>query len=153
MPQRTDALPRDADSAAQLRPAAAPDLPVSRFPEFFFLATLCAITAIRIAEAHANFARHPGSDWGSSDWMINNSAGFVRRGLGGAAISLLMRLTGLGFFPVWITLTTSVFLLLCAWLLRISWHLRGPAVWRFALLFNPLLLLSYCVSGMFLRKD
>lgn len=154
MRQRTDALPTDADSAAQLRPAAtAPDLPVSRFPEFFFLLTVLAITAIRIAEAHTDFVRHPGSDWSSSDWMINFSAGFVRRGLGGAAISLLMRLTGLGFFPVWITLTASVFVLLCAYLVRISWHLRGPAVWRFALLFNPLLLLSCCVSGMFLRKD
>ena len=151
MPQRTDALPTHVVSAAQPSPAAT--APVSRFPEFFFLATICAIAAIRIAEAHANFTHHPGSDWGSSDWMINFSAGFVRRGLGGAAISLLMRLTGLGFFPVWITLTTSVFLLLCAYLVRISWHLRGDAVWRFALLFNPLLFLSYCASGMFLRKD
>lgn len=134
-------------------PAIPPSPKVSRFPEISFSLLVLALMAVRILEAHNKFIRLPGSDWSSSDWMIDYAAGFVCRGFGGALLHRLMHATGLGFFPLWITLSAAPFLALSAYLVAVSWRLRGPALWRFALLFNPLFLISYSVSGMFLRKD
>ncbi len=142
------------NAAASAPSAARPnDAAVSRFPESFFAATVVIIATIRVIQTHATFSRQPGSDWGSSDWMIDYAGGFVRRGLGGASLSFLMHITGVGFFLLWTVIALAVLAVLCFSLLARSSRLHGPALWRFALLFNPLLLIAYCDSGMFLRKD
>src|ERR1700691_2338925 len=72
------------------------------FPEYFFSATVAVLVLTEIIASHRalNFER---PNWNLSEWMINYSDGFVRRGLGGAWIAGIMRITGLGFYPVWIT--------------------------------------------------
>ena len=126
---------------------------VSRLPEILFAATVLLLSAIRLIQAHDDFLHRPAFDWSASEWMIDYAAGFVRRGLGGTLLLHLLRLTGWGFFPVLAIFTTTLYLGLCAGLVAVSWRLRGPALWRFALLFNPLLLLSICDYGTIARRD
>ncbi len=145
MPSRVSgSLPPSADP---------PPETVSRLPEIAFSVLVLSLVAVRIVQGHATFLHHPGSDWGVADWMTSYAAGFVRRGLGGSLLAGLMRLTGLGFFPLLIGFTTAAYLALCLYLLRISWRLRGPALWRFALLLNPVLIISACDYGTISRKD
>lgn len=125
----------------------------SRFPELFFSALALLLAAVWIFQDYAQFSHHPGSDWNSSEWMIDYAAGFLRRGLGGAAFAAVIHLTGFGFFPLWITLTTTACLGLCANLVVSSVRLGGPPLWRLALLLNPLLLLASLEYGSFARKD
>lgn len=124
-----------------------------RWPELLFAATVLLLVAIRFLEERRAFQLHPGSGWSDSEWMIGYAAGFVRRGLGGSFLVALIHTTGIGFFPLRSALTTASYLGLCAWFLQRSWRLAGPALWRFALLFNPLLLLSFCDYGTIGRKD
>lgn len=131
----------------------APLRPVSHFPEIFFAGTILLLVTARLVEAHTVFTRTPGSDWHSSEWMIDYAAGFVRRGLGGAVLRSAILHTGWSFFPLWILFTTVVYLSLCAWLVWFTWHRGGPSTWRFALLFNPILLVAACDHGTLLRKD
>jgi hypothetical protein len=135
--------------AEELRPARG----VSRFPEILFGATILLMSLLWIAQAHRRVLHLADVDWDSSEWMIDYAGGFVRRGLAGTLTAWVMRVTGLGFFPVWIFSATSIYFALCAWFIRFTWRLRGPAIWRFALLFNPLLLISACEYGSFARKD
>lgn len=145
MPYRVSgSLPPSADPRSET---------VSRFPEIAFSVLVLSLVAVRIVQGHTTFLHHPGSDWGVADWMTSYAAGFVRRGLGGSLLAGLMRLTGLGFFPLLIGFTTAAYLALCLYLLRISWSLRGPAMWRFALLLNPILIISACDYGTISRKD
>ncbi|MGB6133127.1 MAG: hypothetical protein WBG54_15200 [Acidobacteriaceae bacterium] len=109
--------------------------------------------AQRIAEDHHTFFIDPGASWGTSEWMINYSAGFVRRGLGGAVLGEVLRLTGIRFFPFWVVAGTLSFAGLCAYVLRITWRMRGPGLWRLALLLNPILLITACHYGTYARKD
>jgi len=125
----------------------------SHFPEIFFSLTVLVLVTIRIVQQYETFSRSPGSDWNSSEWMIDYAAGFVRRGLAGAFLTQVMHLTGWGFFPVWTTITTVAYLGLCAYILRESWRLGGPAIWRFALLLNPILLVSAANYASVARKD
>lgn len=126
---------------------------VSRFPEIAFSVLVLSLVVVRIVQGHSTFLHQPGSDWGVADWMTSYAAGFVRRGLGGSFLARLMRLTGLGFFPLLIAFTTAAYLAICLYLLRVSCSLRGPAVWRFALLLNPILIVSACDYGTISRKD
>jgi hypothetical protein len=132
------------------------DQAVEYLPEIAFSVTVLVLVCIRIVEAYGAFLHGPGRDWNASEWMIDYAAGFVRRGLGGEALTVLMRLTGLGFFPVWATATTAVYLGLCCYVLHGIFRLGGRAVWRFGLLFNPAMLLFSAESvpyGSFMRKD
>jgi hypothetical protein len=122
-------------------------------PEIFFSLMVLALVIIRILQQYRTFSHLPGSDWNSSEWMIDYAAGFVRRGLGGAFLAQIIRSTSWGFFPIWTTITTLAYLGLCAYIVVVSWRLRGPAVWRFALLLNPILLISASDHGSFARKD
>jgi hypothetical protein len=143
-------------TAAARRPvpsASAVSVSISRLPEIFFFATVLLLCAIRFLQGYDGYIHHPGFDWSSSEWMIDYAAGFVRRGLGGTLLEHLFRATGWGFFPVLAGFTTTLYLGLCAGLVVISWRLRGPALWRFALLFNPILLISACDYGTIGRKD
>lgn len=126
---------------------------VLRIPEVAFAVTVLLLVTIRIAEGYDTFTHHPGTDWGVSDWMIRYADGFVRRGLGGSLLAGLMSLTGFGFFSILVSLTTGAYLMLCATLVRTSARLPGPAIWRFALLFNPILLISASDYGTISRKD
>ncbi|MFP5230274.1 MAG: hypothetical protein ACLGXA_21880 [Acidobacteriota bacterium] len=114
---------------------------------------MLALLAIRIVQGLDVATHDENINWGISDWMISYADGFVRRGFGGALLAGLMRLTGIGFFPLLVTITTTAYLLVCAWLLRITWRLRGPALWRFVLLFCPILVISLCDFGTVCRKD
>ena len=125
----------------------------TRFPEIFFSVMVLLLVAVWIIQNYAVFRRHPGSDWNSSEWMIDYAAGFLRRGLGGAVLAAIVRVTGLGFFPVWMALTTAAYLGLCSVLVALSRRMGGPALWRLALLLNPALLLAACEYGSFARKD
>jgi hypothetical protein len=125
----------------------------NRWPEFLFAATVLLLVLIRFFEERRAFQLHPGSGWSDSEWMIGYAAGFLRRGLGGSVLAALIHATGLGFFSLRMALTTASYLGLCAWFLLRSWRLGGPPLWRFALLFNPLLLLSFCDYGTVGRKD
>ncbi len=128
----------------------------SSLPEFFFLAFVAVFTAVRLVEAHAAFARAPGMDWNSSEWMINYAAGFVRRGLGGEFVLRAIHLTGLRFFAIWATITTAIYLAVCGFVAWRSYRLSGPRLWRFCLLMNPALLifpLECRPYGSFLRKE
>ncbi len=107
----------------------------------------------RIAEDHHTFFANPGASWGTSEWMINYSAGFVRRGLGGAVLGDVLRVTGIHFFSFWVAAGTLSFAGLCLWLLRRTWRNGGPGVWRLALLLNPMLLITACHYGTYARKD
>jgi len=125
----------------------------SYLPEIVFAAIVLTLGTIRVIEERDIFTRLPGSDWNSSEWMIDYAGGFVRRGLSGAFLEQLMRLTHLGFLPIWIAITTAAYISACAYMLSVSFSLRGPATWRFALLLNPLLLLSALYYGSTGRKD
>lgn len=125
----------------------------SHLPETFFSLTVLVLVTIRIVQQYESYSRSPGSDWNSSEWMIDYAAGFVRRGLAGAFLTQVMHLTGLGFFPVWTTITTVAYLGLCAYILRESWRLGGPVIWRFALLLNPILVVSAANYASVARKD
>jgi hypothetical protein len=138
--------------------AAQPSLSARRLcrqhlPELLFAATVLLLVLIRFLEERRAFQLSPGSSWSDSEWMIAYAAGFVRRGLGGSFLAALIHATGLGFFSLRMALTTASYLGLCAWILIRSWRLRGPALWRFTLLFHPLLLLSFCDYGTIGRKD
>jgi len=126
---------------------------VSRFPEILFSAIALLLVAVRIVQDHDNFTQRPGVDWGISEWMISYAGGFVRRGLGGSFLAAVIHLSGLGFYPILITLTTAAYLGLCVFLLRISLRLRGPAIWRFVLLLNPILIVCAADYGTISRKD
>ena len=135
------------------------DGPQRRFscaPELIFLGTAVLLVSIRIWESREIFRQIPGTDWNSSEWMIDYAGGFVRRGLGGELLSGLMHLTGLSFFAVWVTATTAVYLALCVELVRRSLRLRCGSLWRLLLCFNPGLLMfgvEAAPLGSFLRKD
>ncbi|MFP5226183.1 MAG: hypothetical protein ACLGXA_01040 [Acidobacteriota bacterium] len=106
-----------------------------------------------ILRAHQTWLDAPGLDWNSSEWMITYRAGFIRRGLGGSSLHFLIRATHLSFFTIWAGLTTAIYAGICLWFVRSIARLRGPAVWRAALLFNPMFFLFGAASGTFLRKD
>jgi hypothetical protein len=157
MALRTDAGRSDDEAVdrktSSVESAASPLGVDSHLPEIFFSLTVLVLVAIRVIQQYGIFSRLPGSDWNSSEWMIDYADGFVRRGLGGAFLAQIMRLTGWGFFPIWTTITTVAYLGLCAYILRVSWRLGGPAIWRFALLLNPILLISAGNYASFARKD
>ena len=136
-----------------LKSAVLPAVTDSRLPEIFFSVMVLVLVIIRLIQQYEIFARAPGSDWNSSEWMIDYADGFVRRGLSGEFLAHIMHLTGWGFFPLWTTITTTAYLGLCAYILTVSLRLGGPAVWRFALLLNPILLASAAEYGSFARKD
>jgi len=126
------------------------------WPSIVFGTAILLLGAIRLCEAHWYFAQSPGMDWNSSEWMIDYAAGFVRRGLDGAMLARLMRITGLGFFTLWASITTAVYLGVCWHLLRQVNRLGGSAIWRFLLLLNPALVafaVECAPDGSFLRKD
>ncbi|HUB18831.1 MAG TPA: hypothetical protein VL990_09375 [Acidobacteriaceae bacterium] len=125
----------------------------SALPEIFFAAVILPLVAIAIAEAHRSFLVSPGTDWNSSEWMIDYSAGFMRRGLGGTLLLHLLHATGWSFFAVLTSLTTAAFLALCGIAGWMSRRTRAPALWRLALLLNPLLLVAAAEYGSFARKD
>ena len=102
------------------------------------------------------FAAWPGSDWNSSEWLINYAAGFVRRGLGGQILMDILQHTGWRFFPLWAGFSLAVYVGLCGFVLWRSWRTRAKAAWRCILLLNPALLLFPAESapyGSFLRKE
>jgi hypothetical protein len=149
---RSDAEPEDRKNPS-IQSAALPPRIDSHLPEIFFSLTVLLLVIIRVVQQHEVFSRLAGSDWNSSEWMIDYAGGFVRRGLSGAFLAHVMRLTGWGFFPLWTTITTVTYLGLCAYIVVVSWRLGGPAVWRFALLLNPILLVSAADFGSIARKD
>ena len=111
-------------------------------PEILFSLVALVLVLHCVLAERAVFLAIPGSDWNSSEWLIDYAGGFVRRGLAGEYVVHLMRLTGWSFLSIWISTTTAVFLALCAWLVSVSARLGGRPLWRFALLFSPALLLS-----------
>jgi len=125
----------------------------SHLPECVFAAFVLSALAVGIADDHRLFFTDPAKSWGASEWMIDYSSGFVRRGLGGTVVKELLRLTGIGFFPFWIAAGSLSFLGLSAILLRVTSRLGGSRLWRLALLLNPLLLITACYYGTFARKD
>jgi hypothetical protein len=122
-------------------------------PEILYSILALLLVLLWIIHARLSWASGPGLDWNSSEWMINYAAGFVRRGLGGALILLLIQHLHLSFFAAWAGLTTTVYAGISVWFVRAIRRLGGPAVWRAALLFNPLFILFGALSGTFLRKD
>lgn len=150
-----DALPmaEAGDGSARSRQPRFASALCRSLPELLFVACILPMLALRIAEEHRVFFATPGASWGASEWMIDYAAGFVRRGLGGAILRDTIRSTGIGFFPVWIAAGTLSFLGLCALMLRATSCLRGPRLWRLALLLNPMLLITACHYGTFARKD
>lgn len=125
-------------------------------PEIVFSALILLLVAIRLFQEYWAFLREPGGEWNASEWMIDYAAGFVRRGLSGEVLARLMHLTGLGFFPLWATSLTTVYLGLCWYFLRRCRRLGGSSLWRFCLLLNPALLLfpvECWPDGSFLRKE
>jgi len=149
---RSDAEASDSKILSSKSDTSAPER-ASHLPEIFFSLTVLVLVTIRIVQQYESYSRSPGSDWNSSEWMIDYAAGFVRRGLAGAFLTQVMHLTGWGFFPVWTTITTVAYLGLCAYILKVSWRLGGPAIWRFALLLNPILLVSAANYASIARKD
>ncbi len=139
-------------SLAEQRSSSVLDL----LPEICFITFVLVFTTVRLIEEHVAFVRAPGADWNSSEWMITYAEGFVRRGLGGELLVWLMHFTGLGFFPIWATVTTAVYLAVCWYILRRCHQLRGSNLWRFCLLMNPALLIFPIECrpyGSFLRKE
>ena len=126
---------------------------LTRQPEIVWSILVLLLMLLWITRSRLIWLHHPGSDWNSSEWMISYGAGFVRRGLGGSALLFLIRHTHLSFFTVWVGLTAAIYAAICVWFVRAMGRLRGPAVWRAALLFNPLFVLFGALSGTFLRKD
>lgn len=122
-------------------------------PEILYSILALLLVLLRIIHARLSWASVPGLAWNSSEWMINYAAGFVRRGFGGALILLLIRHLHLSFFAAWAGLTTTVYAGISVWFVRAIRRLGGSAVWRAALLFNPLFILFGALSGTFLRKD
>ena len=125
----------------------------SGFPELFFASVLLPLVAIAVVEAHRSFLQSPGTDWNTSEWMIDYAAGFMRRGLGGALLLRWLHATGWSFFAVLTTLTTTAYLGVCAAAVIKGWRSPAPALWRLILLFNPLLLIAPAEYGSFARKD
>lgn len=136
--------------ASAPRPAAAR---VSFFPEIFFSVTVALVLLSRVILPC--FVAAPGSvpDYSTSDWLVDYAGGFVRRGLGGAVLRQLVLLTGWSPRVVVMLLTTALYFTLCVYIVRIGRASRGPALWRFALLLNPALLIFDAGSGMVLHKD
>ncbi len=98
----------------------------SYLPEIFFSVTVLTLVVIRVIQQCKVFARMPGSDWNSSEWMIDYAGGFfVRRGLSGAFLAQTMRLTDWGFLSIWITITTVAYVGLCVYMLVVSGRLRA----------------------------
>jgi hypothetical protein len=125
----------------------------TRPPEILFSVLILLLLLRWVLYSYGIWHARTGSDWNSSEWMISYSAGFVRRGLAGTVLLGLLRHTGWSFFAVWIAITSAVLLAVSGWFSRITAALGGPAVWRAALLLNPLFFLSAAESGTFLRKD
>lgn len=146
-------MPLQLQDSAACSPAAATVSHGSRLPEILFSTTAVVLVAIRIVLSRMAFSHAPGSDWIDSDWMINYAAGFVRRGLGGAVLIRVVRATGWEFFPVVTAATVVPGLIAAGWMLRFVWRLRGSALWRFAILFNPVLLIAVADCGGLTRKD
>lgn len=153
MALRIDAARSDASADAAHRSVAPSSGVGSRFPEIFFAAEVLILVTLQVVEQCRAFHRMPGQDWNSSEWMIDYAGGFVRRGLSGAFMAQTMRLTHWGFLPIWITITTAAYLGLCLYILNVSRRLGGSALWRFALLMNPVLFLSVAYYSTIGRKD
>lgn len=127
---------------------------VPRFlPETVFCALAALFSLLWILQFLSIWHRHPASDWNSSEWMISYSGGFTRRGLSGSALMAALRVTGWSFAGTWITGTTVLALAVSAWFARQVARAGNRAIWRTALLLNPLLFLSAIQAGTFLRKD
>lgn len=124
-----------------------------RLPEWLFSLVAAALVGNHLFWKYRDFAAAPGMDWNSSEWMISYAGGFVRRGLGGAAIARLMDYTGAGFFTAWISLSLFFFACFFLYFLKSVSALRVSGFWRFALYFSPLLILFPVEVGSFLRKD
>jgi hypothetical protein len=137
-------MPEDGDLRSRL---------AGYLPELGF--TLLAVTfmGLWVYHSYSIWQIRPASDWNGSEWMISYSGGFVRRGLAGSLLMALVRHTGWSLFAIWTVGVSTLCLTLSGWFLATIARLRGPAVWRTALLLNPLLVLPFAEAGVFLRKD
>lgn len=92
---------------------------------------------------------HPGmNSWGLTDWLINYSGGFVRRGFTGNLLWWASDTTGLHGHHLAIAVSLATYALLLAWLLRHTRNDFSPA-----LILSCLLLAFPAFQHAIIRKD
>ena len=118
---------------------------------FFFFAYGFGFYII-IQRALADLAQN-GQHYRQADWLINNSAGLIRRGFGGDMLIFISDITSIS--PVFLVVAVQVFLISALFLTfsRIGWAARGNDSILF-LLISPVFLLFYAYdAGGSLRKE
>jgi hypothetical protein len=113
-----------------------------------------------IASHWRQFSSHPAADWAVGDWLINFSAGFVRRGLGGALLGGLETFLRAGVFWDLVLITTPIYLIcLFPFLTRLRLFQPAAALGgssdypKVLLSLSPALMLFLVTGGSLLRKD
>ena len=88
------------------------------------------------------------NSWGSSEWLISYSGGFVRRGLGGEIIYKISSLFEISPSIIIVFISVLSFLLLCAILIKISNNVIPTYI-----LLSPIVLGMPVYSNFLIRKD
>jgi hypothetical protein len=123
--------------------------------ELWFLVIVAILLAARLVVAfHTPAFNLYSADWNISEWLINYSGGFVRRGLGGELLLAFSRTTHVDILVLISGFSLLVYALCCiSFARRVAASVPSVPL-RVAVLFNPLLLIFPVISGnTFLRKD
>jgi hypothetical protein len=91
--------------------------------------------------------------WGYSEFLINYSAGFTRRGLPGSILIFLYDLLGIEPYVILSTLISFLVVLVAIYLHWIVTEQSASLISRSLFLFNPALMLFLLSQDTFLRKD
>jgi len=113
-----------------------------------FLVVLLEIALF--ARAFLGFYR---ADWAYSEFLINYSAGFVRRGLSGTCVLMAQRLTNIEPYFIIVAWMIGVMIgVVCCFVYLLRRSSAGGLA-SVLLMFSPALVLAAPLSGTFLRKD
>ena len=99
-----------------------------------------------------SLARRPldfAESYAATEWLINYSSGFVRRGLEGEALHALWRYWSIQPFLGLVFSSVFVYFVYAAW----AWHSSKGLIPRWTLLTTPLIGYPVYVGKIFLRKD
>lgn len=107
----------------------------------------------RINDVYFREISNGGCPWKTGDWLINYSAGFVRRGLAGELIYDVSSFLNLNL--IWLTAILQSLVLSTVYFLAIRLYFRSKrTLTELAILFSPaFLLFSFNDSGVEIRKE
>src|SRR3984885_2191765 len=121
-----------------------------RAAEVGFLCLAASLFVIKLREG----LRLTANDWNTSEWLIDYSAGFVRRGLGGTILFFVHKKIGIdviSFVIISTAILYSVLFIILFFRVRKICNTEN-VVWKYVILLSPNLIIFDISSGAFFRK-